>query len=472
MQGSMTGEERRYEGSAALVVDDDAAVRLLIRRLLERRGFEVEEAADGVGALRATTRRRFSVVITDLEMPGLDGIAFMHEARARGLDAPVVFLTAVGSVPTAVEAIKGGAFEFLEKPLRADRLVQVIDSAMSAPPSGSLSISVDLANRSAQLGAAAPAEGGVTGGGGEGGFAGATPGARIGRYEVLARIGRGGMGEVFRCRDPLIGRLVAVKVLQPGAERPERADEMLARFHREAAAAGALAHPGIVAVFDLGREEHLGLWYIVLELVEGQGLNRVLAERGRLPAAEAALLGFQMADALAFAHARGVVHRDVKPSNVFVRDDGTVKLLDFGLAALQGWDVTQGGHVFGSPSYMAPERIRGRPGGPAADQFSLGVVLYEALTGQNPFAAPTPEARLHRVLHDEPPPLGQVVPGVPAAFAEVVTRLMAKDEGARFTGLDVGVEELGRIAASLGRIVQRQPGATIPPPLTRAGETP
>ncbi|MBI5499956.1 MAG: serine/threonine protein kinase, partial [Deltaproteobacteria bacterium] len=281
---------------------------------------------------------------------------------------------------------------------------------------------------------------------------------RIGRYEVNDLIGRGGMGEVYRCRDPMIGRAVAIKVLRPGTERPGRTAELIARFQREAAAAGALQHPGIVAVHDLGHDQQLALWFIVLELVEGRSFDRVLEQRAPLPPAEAVAIGFQIADALAFAHARGVVHRDVKPANVLLRSDGSIKLLDFGLAAMQGSDLTHSGQVFGSPSYMAPERIRGKSGDAAVDQFSLGVMLYEALVGTNPFDGETNEARMVATLQFRPERADRRVPDLPPRLGAAIDRMMSKKAADRFPSMDDVVVELARVGRDLRLSLVRYEG--------------
>jgi serine/threonine-protein kinase len=219
-----------------------------------------------------------------------------------------------------------------------------------------------------------------------------------------------------------------------------------------------LQHPGIVAVHDLGHDSRLGLWFIVLELVEGRALDVVLETRARLPPAEAVAVGFQLADALAFAHARGVVHRDVKPANVLVRADGTTKLLDFGLAAMQGRDLTRTGQVFGSPSYMAPERIRGQPGNASVDQFSLGVLLYETLVGRNPFDGETHESRMVAVLEKRPERADRRVHGVPEPLGELIERLMAKKPSERFAATDDVVARLALIGRTLGLELLRYEG--------------
>jgi DNA-binding response OmpR family regulator/predicted Ser/Thr protein kinase len=471
----MTEEPVEHGGLRVLVVDDDPAVRLLLRRMLERKGFEVSVAESGAAALLATQGQDFDLVITDLSMPGMSGLDFMREARGGGLRSPVIFLTATGSVNKAVEAIKGGAFEFMEKPLRSDELGKVIEAALAsrgeAPRSHSLDLDMDPAVTVDGLAGGSDA----TRPRDQGSLSlnievedpvrrrpPPAPGRRIeriGRYEVVDRIGKGGMGVVFRCRDPLIGRTVAVKVLHAFADAPEHEKEMSARFRREAAAAGTLAHPGIVAIHDLGYDQDLGDWFIVMELIDGTGLHLALREGERLEPEKVARLGFQVADALAFAHAHGVVHRDVKPSNVIVQPDGTARLLDFGLAAVEGWDVTISGRVFGSPSYMAPERIRGNPGGPAGDQFSLGVVLYEVASGQNPFDAGNPEARLRKVLRHHPEPLASAVPSVPEVLSDAIGTMMSKQESGRFPSMDAVADAFLGIGRDMGIVLERHPAA-------------
>jgi CheY-like chemotaxis protein len=247
------------------------------------------------------------LVITDLAMPGMTGIDLIREARSRGEPGEFVVLTAVGSVPTAVQAVKSGAFEFLEKPVRFDQLRATVEAAMRQRREKAMPVrTIDVVEErpvtdpgGVPVGAS-PSGAAVAGAPPPlpAGDAGQTSFSRIGRYEIVELIGRGGMGEVFRCRDPLLGRAVAVKIMRLTTDRPGRTAELLARFQREAAAAGALPHPGIVAVHDLGRDPALGLWYIVLELVEGRSLDRILEERHRLPAEEAVSLAFQVADAL------------------------------------------------------------------------------------------------------------------------------------------------------------------------------
>jgi len=241
------------------------------------------------------------------------------------------------------------------------------------------------------------------------------PGARVGPYEILAPLGAGGMGEVYRARDTRLAREVAIKAL-PGAfaSDPER----LRRFEREARAASALNDPNILTVHDVGTHE--GSPYLVTELLEGKTLRELVRE-GALPVARAVDFATQIARGLAAAHERGIVHRDLKPENLFLTRDGRMKILDFGLARLVqpealGQDsseastltkATEAGAVMGTVGYMSPEQVRGELADVRSDVFAFGCVLYEMLTGEGAFARPTAAETMTAVLRDEPRPLAE-----------------------------------------------------------------
>ncbi len=238
------------------------------------------------------------------------------------------------------------------------------------------------------------------------------------------------MGTVWRGEDPLLARSVAVKTLDP---RLAEDDDLRARFRREAVAAAAVAHPNIVATYDTGEDD--GVAYIVMELVEGATLRQAIDLHGALPPARAADIAAQVADALAAAHARGLVHRDVKPSNVLVQLDGRVKVTDFGIAkaADQSTDeLTRTGSVMGTARYLAPEQLEGRPVDERADVYSLGLVLFEMLAGETPFGAETEIATAVARLTSEPPRLGDVRPHLAPGLAHVVDRALARDPDQRW----------------------------------------
>jgi eukaryotic-like serine/threonine-protein kinase len=251
------------------------------------------------------------------------------------------------------------------------------------------------------------------------------PGRRLGPYEIVAPLGAGGMGEVWRARDLRLGREVAVKVLPPehGLHPGRRA-----RFEREARAVAALSHPNIVALYDLGQSE--GLAYAVTELLEGRTLRQRL-EESAVSETEALDWAIQIARGLAAAHERGIVHRDLKPENVFVTADGRVKLLDFGIASWRSQSGpldTDPGTLLGTPSYMSPEQVRGHRADHRSDLFALGCLLYEMLSGRRAFPGEAAGEVLAAVLKDEPPPLT----GAGDALTRITRRCLAKDPAERF----------------------------------------
>jgi serine/threonine protein kinase len=263
------------------------------------------------------------------------------------------------------------------------------------------------------------------------------PGARLGPYEIVAPIGAGGMGEVFRARDARLGRDVAIKVLPPGvAARPDR----LRRFAQEARAAAALSHPNVLAVYDV-HVEGGEIPYVVSELLEGETLLETL-RRGPLPPRRAIELAVQVASGLAAAHAKGIVHRDVKPANIFITADGRAKVLDFGLARIVELGDTDGestivgdnpvthpGTVLGTVGYMAPEQVRGDVVDARADVFALGTVCYEMVAGRRAFTGETSVEVMAAIVRTDPPELPA---DTPQALGRVIRRCLEKLPAQRF----------------------------------------
>ena len=286
-------------------------------------------------------------------------------------------------------------------------------------------------------------------------------GGRLGPYELLSPLGVGGMSEVYRARDTRLGREVAIKFLDfETARHPER----LRLFEHEARAAGAIEHPAIVAVHDVGHEGDVP--YVVLELVEGETLQRRLL-RGRLPVRKALETAIQIGHGLAAAHARGILHNDIKPSNVILTRDGRVKILDFGLAGLRGGRAAQGPaatsacetitqSLFGTPGYVAPERIDGHVPDARSDVFSLGAVLYEMLAGVPAFDGATTAEVLTATSERDPP---EIDPPLSPALARVVHRALEKDPGPALP-----VRERPRVRARGARHRHGRPGDVRAPP--------
>jgi serine/threonine-protein kinase len=262
-------------------------------------------------------------------------------------------------------------------------------------------------------------------------------GRQVSHFRILERLGGGGMGVVYRALDVDLGREVALKFLHP---HREAATHGQLRFRREAQAAAALDHPNIGTIHEVG--ESGGRGFIAMALYEGETLGRRLAGRpdGRLPVAEAAAIAGQLASALAAAHAAGVVHRDLKPENVMVLGDGRVKLLDFGLARWVGSPgLTEQGVAVGTAAFMAPEQLRGEEAGPAADDWALGVVLYEMLAGRHPFGGER-QGMMHSILFEDFRPLREARPDAPPALERIVAHTLAKEPGERWSAGEIVAE--------------------------------
>jgi eukaryotic-like serine/threonine-protein kinase len=251
----------------------------------------------------------------------------------------------------------------------------------------------------------------------------------LGRYELLEEIGRGAMGVVFRARDPLIDRIVAIKTINVGLSRVE-AEEFQKRFDREARSAGRLNHPNIVTIYDVGKSGDVA--YFAMELLEGETLRDILDSGVVLPPSTIADIAAQIADGLASAHEAGVIHCDIKPANIVVLASGLVKITDFGIAMLPTGSRSFIGSVAGSPKYIAPERVVGRPVDARSDLFSLGAVLYEVLTGAPPFAGTALDEILHNVINLSPEPPSRRNRSLPAAFDAIVARALAKHPDDRY----------------------------------------
>ena len=251
-------------------------------------------------------------------------------------------------------------------------------------------------------------------------------GRLAGHYQILARLGSGGMGSVYRARDMRLDREVALKFLPL---RPIAAPDAAQRLLAEARAAAALQHPNVCVVFDFGETEQRQP-FIVMALCDGETLRETL-RNGPLPFDQVVSISAQIARGLGAAHARGIVHRDVKPANVMLTNDGTVKLLDFGLAAANNERIAGVSSTAGTPAYMSPEQLRGEPLDHRTDLWSLGVVLYEMVAGERPFHGRDDRALAQAILHEEPPALVTRRPDVPQTLVAIVERLLRKDPGVR-----------------------------------------
>jgi serine/threonine-protein kinase len=273
--------------------------------------------------------------------------------------------------------------------------------------------------------------------------------SNLGRYEIISELGQGAMGVVYKATDPLIDRIVAIKTINLGLALDEK-DEYEGRFYQEAKAAGRLSHPNIVTIFDLGKSEDVA--YIAMEFLQGKELREILDDAEAMPVGRILDIVSQVALGLAYAHEHGIVHRDVKPSNIMVSSEGHVKITDFGIARMESASVrTQTGMVLGSPKYMSPEQVLGKLIDQRSDIFSLGVVLYEILAGRPPFSGENVNAIMYQILNNIPPPPGSVNSNVPDMLNFIVAKALAKGQDDRYQNANDLAHDLRSCRESLLR---------------------
>lgn len=276
---------------------------------------------------------------------------------------------------------------------------------------------------------------------------GNTPGM-LGRYKVLKELGRGAMGLVYLGKDPTIQRFVAIKTMRlDHIDNDDKLQDVKARFFREAESTGRLSHPNIVTIYDAGEEHDLG--YIAMELIEGTPLKQWARKPNLMPVNEVLLTVATVADALDYAHQQGVVHRDIKPANIMLTKERVVKVMDFGIAKMASSSKTQTNIVLGTPTYMSPEQIAGKKVDGRSDIFSLGVVLFELLTGQLPFTADNLSAVLFSIAHHPHPAIQTLRPDLPPMIQEIVDRALQKELAHRYRRAEEFADELRACLQSL-----------------------
>ena len=258
---------------------------------------------------------------------------------------------------------------------------------------------------------------------------------QIGRYEVVSRLGQGGMGSLYLAKDPKIGRLVAIKLVRQEFDSPDARQ----RFAREAQSAGTLRHPNIVTIFDV--DEHEGLPFIAMEYIDGETLGEIVKRKALLPIPKRIQWVEDLCSGLAYAYRQGVIHRDIKPANLMVDTEGTLKILDFGLARRDASKFTQSHVIIGTPNYMSPEQIRGQNLDTRSDIFAVGALLYEVLTYREAFPGAVHQT-MHKILHEEPEPLDTYIPDADPQLAKILARAIVKDRDGRYPDLSAMKNDL------------------------------
>jgi DNA-binding response OmpR family regulator len=426
-----------------VVVDDTSINRILLTEMLTAADYEVEAAASGEQALAAIARGRPELILLDVQMPGMSGYEvcaqLKHDARWRAI--PVVFISALDDVAEKVRGFEAGGVDFVTKPFEPAEVLARVGSQVKLYrlQQELKQRNLELLRRNEQLVLAQERTEQIF-------FAlsEALAGTTIDdTYQLETKIGEGGFGAVYRGTHLRLRRPVAVKVLRP---RADSGGEDLARFRREGIAACRINHQNAVEVLDFGVSS-AGIAYLVMELLTGRTLAALLTEERVLPVKRCAEVAAPVCDALVAAHAAGIVHRDIKPQNIFLHHDGSreiVKVVDFGIArlldqpsGLDGDGLTKQGSLVGTPEYIAPERLFGRPYDDRSDIYSVGVMLYSMLAGNLPYPLPAAAGfgemvRLH--VEGKPRNLAEVArPNVPRLVADTVMRALDADPAMRPT---------------------------------------
>jgi len=483
-----------------LVVDDEAGNRDLLARRLQREGYSVVSAAGGREALEVVAREPVDVVLLDVMMPDLDGLAVLQRLKAEpaSRDLPVIMISALDDLSAIASCIEAGALDYLPKPfepviLRArlaaslaekrlrdqerdlvralgvvtaaataveaaayqggqladlaqrpdavGRLARVMDRMATEVGAREASLRNRLDRLRTEIGVARQTREVVVQSDEDGLGAGET---FAGRYRIEAVLGRGGMGTVYRARDTELDETVAIKTLRPELVVD---DESRERFKDEIRLTRRITHRNVVRTHDFG--EAKGIWYITMEFVEGLTVRQLLDARGTLGVESALAIGSQLAESLGVAHATGVIHRDIKPQNLLLDPEGVLKVMDFGVARLATGTAarhTQAGLIVGTPAYMSPEQLTGEEVDARSDLYSVGVVLFELLTGRLPLEGATVMALFAKVLSEDPPRPGSVVTGVPPALDDLVAQLLAKRPEDRVGSATILLERLQALA--------------------------
>ena len=484
-----------------LIVDDVEENRTVLGRRLTREGYSVDSVASGEEALKRVADGGFDLVLLDVLMPGLDGFAVLEQIKANPAtrSIPVIMISALDDMASVVRCIEHGAEDYLAKPFdpvllrarigvslekkrwhdrEADYLRQVtrVIEAASAVEVGTYAPGslASITSRDDELGRLARVFDSMAAGirareqrlreqlrelrtdvslatsehrameafADEGDLF--PPGKLLaGRYDIIRVIGRGGMGVVYRAHDRELNEVVAIKAIRHDllADDPIVAEQ----FKTEIRLARRISHRNVVRTHDLGESE--GTAFVTMEYVEGITVRELIQTRGKLGVSSAIALIRQLAEALAVAHAAGVIHRDVKPENALIDNEGVLKVMDFGIARLAeaSSSRTQTGMTVGTLGYMAPEQLMGEQVDARADLYALGGVFYECLTGHAPFAAAAPMALMAKVLSSPPTPPIELNPDVPPALSGLVMQLLAKAPGERPASAVVLLELLAEL---------------------------
>jgi DNA-binding response OmpR family regulator len=435
---ALAGDSKRSRGEI-LLVDPEPATRNVLALRLRNEGYSVLTAADGRLALEDIRRSTPALVMSETVLPGLDGFGLLDALKREGKgNIPYVFLSSRSDPLSVNKGLLLGAADFLGKPVNFEVLLTKLEKALSQQVELSdVSARLSLSDVSLTAASGLPSVN----------YDELKPGVDIlGRFQIEADLGEGGMGKVFKARDIKLEEQVVLKVMKPGF-----ADDVLKRFKREIRLARKITHPGVVRIYDFW--EAGPLTFVTMEFLEGSDLRNEIKNRGAFPPPVALRIATEIFEALSAAHDVGVVHRDMKPHNVLMLPTGRIKVLDFGIA--QGLEpnvadaVTAAGAILGTPEYMSPEQLMGDSIDPRTDIYSTGVLLYELLTGQLPFQDQNRVATAQKRLTTDPDAPSSKLASIPPAVDALVLHLLKRNRDERHPTAKAVIVDLAQIRSSL-----------------------
>jgi CheY-like chemotaxis protein/predicted Ser/Thr protein kinase len=390
-----------------MVVDDEPKIRLLLSLALKKAGYTVIEASDGQEAIKKILEDRAHLVISDINMPNMDGWEFCWNLRRDEnlKEIPLIFLTTRCEVPDRIRGLESGADDFIAKPFNAVELVARVKGILrrvygeDLPPLDISSLPPEMLISK--------------------------------RYSIKKLLGRGGMGAVYLAYDRELNVQVAMKFLKPDLGKDPI---VLERFKREIVLARKIVHPNVVRIYDLG--EHQGARFISMEYITGKSLKFRIKKSGPIPIDESISIIKPICSALQAIHTLGIIHRDLKPQNILIDENKVLKVLDFGIAhAADATEITGDGGLIGTPAYMSPEQVSGNSVDARSDLYSLGIIIYEMLSGKLPYYSELPAALVMKHLTDQAVPLSELMPVLSGFLSDLVMKLMEKDPNNRYSNV-------------------------------------